>query len=493
MAVTNKYGGVQVIQEATPDSPHEGHWKFQGEDFFNVGELHKKIEAIAKIERTKNPLTLKVEAALQEASDPLKPSALRTMAAKYAGSSVEKVAYNFNQKFVTLAKEGKGVNHSEVTRLGAAYKILTGEVASGYTLAETNISKSKTRASSETKGNASARQSNTSSTERAISGGGETLRPQGPSQGGEPSAATALTRLREAKKARVAWGEMDATGVEFRDLPTHIQNEWTDAVSMGESNGLLQEKLADVGKDAVNRHKLHDVANEVITYIFPKANGRSEAQLKQYHEFIRSYLASPREHSHKEIAATYGVSLRTAKSWAASLPTFLEDHSAALKGAIDHVANIHGMPREKLLQLIANSTANAKIEENGHALLSENGHNTNNSANVEDGSDHEGNQVSNGDRNAKLNLEDGERQGLDVATHANEIDVNDLAHEDSGINSLARKSLSLQERYNPTETINARAKVLLETLEKINTDQQNIHDNYEMDGAEKQDKFVVVK
>lgn len=133
----DKYGGVQTIIEPTNTSPTEGHWKFLEKDYYNIDQLHKAIEKVVKIESEKSQPVKDVENALQKGGKVLAPNALRSLAANYVGSTLEKTLYNLNNEIQSLVNKGKDATDLNLSRLAYAYEDLSGKEAPAYSQTQT--------------------------------------------------------------------------------------------------------------------------------------------------------------------------------------------------------------------------------------------------------------------------------------------------------------------------------------------------------------------
>ena len=430
---------LQATAQAYGLSPASGAnaptraWDIAGQRLYGEARVQQFLNELITANKDKSPEQVALEAALVT-SGVVKigtptVKALMTAVQKQMdkfqisdATSLEEATARLDDQIKRLAEMGKGTTDKTLDALATTYEALTGKEAPSFQLATQSKADATAKAKPATKGETSGlltTQTQAAPTVAATIVPAAKTEPQTvgqrvstPENTGAPAPATT-----EVAQAAQTWEDMDVSGVQYGQLSDADRAQWGAAVASNTATGDFQEKLANTYRVEVEEAFAQQLLDRVIARVIKSPK---KAQ------FFADFLAgSQRDDTLKNIAAQYGVSLETVRDWNKELKTFLVDKVDALREAFQVVA-VEMRVEPTQLQV---------------ALREMNQRNRDLAAQQE-----------------QVTIEEG-GQG------ETELDQREVSAPDGGISESGRKSASIQEQFNASETVNARYLRLTDELE----------------------------
>jgi hypothetical protein len=265
-------------------------------------------------------------------------------------------------------------------------------------------------------------------------GGGETV----PRDNAGGTIASAVPNVQET-------GQINEQPAQKTTIVTPSQTSTQGRQQGGE--GQVNTNIATAEERTLAQKVIDDVMAEIIV----RAGRMSTASAIKKRKFIVAYLGGVKnEDSLRDIVRYYDITIDQAKQWNKEAKTFLEDNSLALKRALNDVSIKYNLLPDDVLAMLVKERAQDEIESAPEGSVADN--------NIEDENAIEAFDVS--DRfNTGETIRNESPEG--------ELDQKDLNDAESGMRTRqGRTSESIQERYNKTETINAKYLRLVDKLEE---------------------------
>ena len=407
-------------------------WDIAGQRLYGEARVQQFLGELIAANQDKAPEQVALEAALVNSgvvkiSTPTVKSlmtAIQKQMEKFQisdATSLEEATARLDDQIKRLAEMGKGTKDKTLDALATTYEALTGKEAPSYQLAmksKAETAAAKTTPTEATNGLLTAQTQaaapvaptivpTTAPEPQAVG-----QRVSTPQNTGAPAPAAA-----EVAQAAQTWEDMDVSGVQYKQLSEADRAQWDAAVASNTATGDLQEKLANTYRVEVEEAFAQQLLDRVIARVIKSPK---KAQ------FFADYLAgSQRDDTLKNIAADYGVSLETVRDWNKELKTFLETKADALREAFQVVA-VEMRIEPTQLQL-----ALREMNQRNRELAAE---------------------------QEQVTIEEG-------GTGETELDQREVSAPEGSISESSRKSASIQEQFNASETVNARYLRLTEELD----------------------------
>ena len=240
-------------------------------------------------------------------------------------------------------------------------------------------------------------------------------------------------------------GQVNEQPVQKATIVTPSQTSTQGRQQGGE--GQVNTNIATAEERTLAEKVIDDVMAEVIV----RAGRMSTASAIKKRKFIVAYLGGVKnEDVLRDIVRYYDISIDQAKQWNKEAKTFLEDNTLDLKRALNDVSIKYNLLPDDVLAMLVKDRAQDEIEVAPEGSVA--------NTNIEDENALEVFDVS--DRfNTGETIRNESPEG--------ELDQKDLNDAESGMRTRqGRISESIQERYNKTETINAKYLRLVDKLEE---------------------------
>jgi hypothetical protein len=238
-------------------------------------------------------------------------------------------------------------------------------------------------------------------------------------------------------------GQVNEQPVQKATIVTPSQTSTQGRQQGGE--GQVNTNIATAEERTLAEKVIDDVMAEVIV----RAGRMSTASAIKKRKFIVAYLGGVKnEDVLRDIVRYYDITIDQAKQWNKEAKTFLEDNTLPLKRALNDVSIKYNLLPDDVLAMLVKERAQDEIESAPEGSVADN--------NIED-------------ENA-LETRDLDTAAIETErndTFGGELDQKDLNDAEGGMRTRqGRTSESIQERYNKTETINAKYLRLVDKLEE---------------------------
>ena len=269
--IAAKYG-VETVKD---NGDGTGHWKYFGKDYFKQDAVDELVNKLAIKENEKPAPLRELEDALQQGGKPLAPARLNKLANEYFGTSLQNTAENLNTRIKSLADQGKGADHQELSRLASAYEALVGQEAPAYSATQ-NVSKTKqkTPVVNNTKQGTDATKSQQVATQT----------PQTTATQVTPATSDVNSLIQTGNEQKSFVGMLAAQGVELAPKQAAVVEYVENALRNNEADKVIDSegvfKFAEIAKAmGVNRGSVAVPLNAIRDNIV-KASGRSLEEIK---------------------------------------------------------------------------------------------------------------------------------------------------------------------------------------------------------------------
>ena len=135
---TQRFGGIQTVDLGNGQTQYQ----FGNKNYYTAEELSAAVDKLLGKEQGKPEFIKQAEAAyvatFATPEKPLAPNSVTSQLTKFAANttSIEQIAARVNGEITSLAKAGKTVQDTRLSKLAEFYENLTGQVAPGYELAQ---------------------------------------------------------------------------------------------------------------------------------------------------------------------------------------------------------------------------------------------------------------------------------------------------------------------------------------------------------------------
>ena len=271
--------------------------------------------------------------------------------------------------------------------------------------------------------------------------GSTPVRGQGLQSTGTETSRPAARQEAEVTAGREAWNDMDASGVSYDQVPDNLKEAWERAVAEGKATGEVQEAIAKEAADLSAEAQAQKLVRRILDLVIVPTSRMKPEMAAKKREFVAAYFGGARLDKLTEVATSLGISKDQAKRWSAELPNFVEKYAEKLRAALDTAAAELDLTTEQVRDAME---ALAGRQESQAVVAEEDTGQTTTAAEEPVESDN--------DARKEPNAED-------EATDEGQVDERDTA-----LIQRDRKSESIQEQFNATETNNA---AILRTLEEL--------------------------
>lgn len=234
---------------------------------------------------------------------------------------------------------------------------------------------------------------------------------------------------------------MDASGVSYDQVPDNLKEAWERAVAEGKATGEVQEAIAKEAADLSAEAQAQKLVRRILDLVIVPTSRMKPEMAAKKREFVAAYFGGARLDKLTEVATSLGISKDQAKRWSAELPNFVEKYAEKLRAALDTAAAELDLTTEQVRDAME---ALAGRQESQAVVAEEDTGQTTTAAEEPVESDN--------DQRKEPNAED-------EATDEGQVD-----ERDTTLIQRDRKSESIQEQFNATETNNA---AILRTLEEL--------------------------